>query len=171
MQRKSTTCAVTFIAIVSALAMVACSKKTEAPKEEAATPAAAPAAETVPAPASTDVHAFKIGELSAMALRDGGMEVPNDNKVFGVGRKPEEVAAVLGANGLPTDKLALTIEPLLVKANDRVLLFDTGAGTNFGPGAGKLLGIPLGSGRRSAKRHGHLHLAFPRRSHRRAAEA
>ncbi len=146
MQRKSTTCAVTFIAIVSALAMVACSKKTEAPKEEAATPAAAPAAEAVLAPESPDVHAFKIGELSAMALRDGGMEVPNDNKVFGVGRKPEEVAAVLGANGLPTDKLALTIEPLLVKANDRVLLFDTGAGTNFGPGAGKLQGSLLAAG-------------------------
>ena len=87
---------------------------------------------------SENVKAFTIGELSAMALRDGGMELPNDNKVFGVGRTPEEVAAVLSAAGLPTDKLALTIEPLLVKAKDRVLLFDTGAGTNFGPGAGKL---------------------------------
>ena len=84
-------------------------------------------------------HAFKIGELSAMALRDGGMEVPNDNKVFGVGRTPEEVAAVLSANGQPADKLALTIEPLLVKTADRVLLFDTGAGPLFGPGSGQLL--------------------------------
>lgn len=74
-----------------------------------------------------------------MALRDGAMELPNDNKVFGVGRTPEEVAAVLGAAGLPTDKLALTIEPLLVKTTDKVLLFDTGAGTAFGPGSGKLL--------------------------------
>jgi glyoxylase-like metal-dependent hydrolase (beta-lactamase superfamily II) len=73
-----------------------------------------------------------------MALRDGGIEPPNDNKVFGVGRTPEEVAAVLSAAGQPTDKLQLSIQPLLVKTTDRVLLFDTGAGSNFGPGAGQL---------------------------------
>jgi glyoxylase-like metal-dependent hydrolase (beta-lactamase superfamily II) len=140
MRRSSRVRAISFTAIVASLALAACSKNADAPKEEAATPAAAPVAEAVTAPESPDVHPFKIGELSAMSLRDGGMEVPNDNKVFAVGRTPGEVAAVLGANGLATDKLALTIEPLLVKANDRVLLFDTGAGTNFGPGAGKLLG-------------------------------
>jgi glyoxylase-like metal-dependent hydrolase (beta-lactamase superfamily II) len=68
------------------------------------------------------------------------MELPNDNKVFGVGRTSEEVAAVLSAAGQPTDKLALTIEPLLVKAKDRVLLFDAGAGSLFGPGSGQLPG-------------------------------
>ena len=67
------------------------------------------------------------------------MELPNDNKVFDLGGTPEEVAAVLSAAGLPTDKLALTIHPLLVKTGDRVLLFDTGAGPLFGPGSGHLL--------------------------------
>ncbi len=37
---------------------------------------------------------------------------------------------------MPTDKLNLSIQPLLVKAGDRVLLFDTGAGSAFGPSAG-----------------------------------
>ena len=92
-----------------------------------------------------------IGVLSAFALRDGGMEVPNDNKVFAVGHTPEEVAALLGANGQPTDKLALSIQPLLVKAADRVMLFDTGAGGNFGPGSGKLPDVARRSGCRSAK--------------------
>ena len=92
-------------AIVAASALAACSKKEEAPPPPAAAPAPAPAAEAPAAPKSWNVYAFKIGELSAMALRDGGIEVPNDNKVFGVGRTPEEVAAVLSANGLPTDKL------------------------------------------------------------------
>ena len=50
-----------------------------------------------------------------------------------------DVAAVLSANNLATDKLQLSIQPLLVKTTDRVLLFDTGAGGNFGPGAGRLL--------------------------------
>ena len=126
-----------FIAFVAAVALAACSKKEEAPAEPA--PAAAPpVAEAAPAPKSDNVFAFKIGELSATALRDGGMEVPNDNKTFAVGHKPEEVAALLAANGQPTDKLALTIEPLLVKSADKVLLFDTGAGGNFGPGSGHL---------------------------------
>ena len=126
-----------FIGIVTAIVLAACSKPAEAP-QEAAVPAPAPVAEAPPAPKPANVHTFTIGELSAMALRDGAMELPNDNKVFGLGRTSEEVATVLGAAGQPTDKLALTIEPLLVKAKDRVLLFDTGAGTLFGPGSGLL---------------------------------
>ena len=45
---------------------------------------------------------------------------------------------MLSAAGQPTDNLHLDIHPLLVKTADKVLLFDTGAGANFGPGAGKL---------------------------------
>ena len=138
MLRLSTARAASFIAIIVATTLAACSKTAEAPQEPAAAPAPAPVAESTPAPASENVKSFTIGELTALALRDGGFEMPNDNKVLGVGRTPEEVAAVLAANGLPTDKLSLTITPLLVNAKDRVLLFDTGAGTNFGPGSGKL---------------------------------
>jgi glyoxylase-like metal-dependent hydrolase (beta-lactamase superfamily II) len=126
-----------FTVLITAIVIAGCSKKEEAPPV-AATPAEAPVAPP-PAPAKIEgVESFKIGELSATALRDGGMELPNDNKVFGLGKKPEDVAAVLSSAGQPTDKLALSIQPLLVKTADKVLLFDTGAGTNFGPGAGKL---------------------------------
>jgi glyoxylase-like metal-dependent hydrolase (beta-lactamase superfamily II) len=135
MLRNSVTRA--FLAIVATAALAACSKNADAPKEEAATPAPAPVAA---APVSENVKSFMIGEFSAIALRDGGLEVPNDNKTFAVGRTPEEVAAVLSAAGQPTDKLALSIQPLLVKTKDRVLLFDTGAAGAFGPGAGKLPG-------------------------------
>jgi glyoxylase-like metal-dependent hydrolase (beta-lactamase superfamily II) len=125
-------------AILLAVTLVAaCSKQADAPPP-APPEAAAPVAEAAPAPVSQNVKAFTIGELSAFALRDGDIDMPNDNKVFGVGLKPEEVAAVLSANGLPTDSFHLTIQPLLVKTADKVLLFDTGAGGNFGPGAGKL---------------------------------
>lgn len=125
-----------FIALLT-LALSACSKQEDAPAPAAAEPAA-PVAEAAPAPKLENVRDFMVGELSAKALRDGGMEVPNDNKVFAVGHTPEEVAALLSANGQPTDKLALTIQPLLVRTIDRVMLFDTGAGGNFGPGSGKL---------------------------------
>jgi glyoxylase-like metal-dependent hydrolase (beta-lactamase superfamily II) len=103
----------------------------------AAALAAAPAAES-PAAKQQNFAAFKVGKLSAMALRDGGLEVPNDNKVLGVGRTPEEVAALLSAVGQPTDKLQLSVQPLLVKTADRVLLFDAGAGSLFGPSTGHL---------------------------------
>lgn len=119
------------LAVLSALALSACS-----PKE----PPAAPAEQTPP-PATTEPASpgsIRIGELSGIALRDGGIEFPNDNKIVGVGKKPEDVATVLTAAGLPSDKLGLAISPLLVKASERTLLFDTGAGTNFGPSAGGL---------------------------------
>jgi glyoxylase-like metal-dependent hydrolase (beta-lactamase superfamily II) len=125
-----------WIPVVLAATLAACSKTEDAPAVPA-TPAAEPAVATAVVN-SENVHAFAIGDLQALALRDGGIEVPNDNSVFGVGQTPEAVAAVLSANGLATDKLALSIQPLLVRAGDRVLLFDTGAGGAFGPGSGKL---------------------------------
>jgi glyoxylase-like metal-dependent hydrolase (beta-lactamase superfamily II) len=78
-----------------------------------------------------------VGDLSAMALSDGSIELPMTARSSVWATHPK-VAAVLSAAGLPTDKLQLTIHPLLVKATDRVLLFDTGAGSIFGPGAGQL---------------------------------
>lgn len=122
----------TSLAFALCLTLAACSPKSEAPKEPAQETAAL--AETAQAPAGS----FDIGELSAIALRDGGFDFPNDNKIFGVGKSPEDVAAVLTAAGLPADKLSVSIHPLLVESADRVLLFDTGAGTNFGPAGGQL---------------------------------
>ena len=115
------------LSAVTALSLAGCSPKTEAPP-----PPPAPAAQ------SQNVHPFTIGTLQADSLRDGTVEFPNDNKVLGVGHTPEEVAAVLSAAGLPTDKIQLGLDPLLVKTTDKVLLFDTGAGGNMGPTAGKL---------------------------------
>lgn len=115
----------------TALALNACSPRETAPPptQKAPTPTQAE-----PASAGT----IRIGELSGMALRDGSVEFPNDNKILGVGKTKEEVAGVLTAAGLPADKLTLTISPLLVRAADRTLLFDAGAGASFGPSAGGL---------------------------------
>lgn len=102
-----------------------------------------PAAEAPPPPPPAEpvnetVHQFRIGGMTGVALRDGSLGFPNDNQVLGVGRTREEVAEVLTAEGLPTDSLSLSLQPLLVKAGGRVMLFDTGAGSNMGDGAGKL---------------------------------
>jgi glyoxylase-like metal-dependent hydrolase (beta-lactamase superfamily II) len=97
---------------------------------EAAAPAVAPSAGVFP---------FRIGALDAYALLDGDNPVPNDNQVFGFGRTPEEVAAVLSAAGQPTDVMHLSIHPLLVKDGARTVLIDAGAGAQFGDKAGKLI--------------------------------
>jgi len=127
----------TFLVTLTACVLAACSKPAEPPKEEAAVPAPAPVAEAPP-PKPKDAYEFKVGELSAWAVRDGALEFPNDQKVFGLGKTPEEVNAVLAAANLPTDKLSLGLQPLVVKSGDKVLLFDTGAAGNFGPGNGLL---------------------------------
>ncbi len=112
-------------AAVLALGMAACSQS----PEQAARAAAA-------ARASNDVHPFTIGTLKAWALRDGAMTIPNDNAALGVGRTPQEVAALLTAAGLPGDTISVGIEPLLIRDGDRLVLIDTGAGRQMG--AGKL---------------------------------
>jgi glyoxylase-like metal-dependent hydrolase (beta-lactamase superfamily II) len=88
----------------------------------AVAPAAAPAA-------STDVFRFTIGALSAFALKDGDIQVPNDGKTFGLGHPPQAVADLLAAAGRTTETIDVSIQPLLVQDGDRVFLFDTGAGT------------------------------------------
>lgn len=125
-------------AFTAVSALVSCSRPAETPVPE--TPQATAATSPAPAPASEngDAKTFAVGAYSAIALRDGALEFANDGKIFGVGRKPEEVAALLAGAGLPTDKLDLSLQPLLVKTADKVLLFDTGGGANMGASAGKL---------------------------------
>jgi glyoxylase-like metal-dependent hydrolase (beta-lactamase superfamily II) len=82
------------------------------------------------APAETSGRAdrFQIGDLEAFALEDGHLVVPNDGQLLGFGRPPSETADVLAAAGLPRDTIRLDISCLLIKAGDRVILFDTGMG-------------------------------------------
>lgn len=124
--KQATTAALTLIV---SLALSACSRAPQTPSE---------ASQETASTSQLAAGSFSIGEFSATPLRDGAFEFPNDNKIIGVGKQPEEVAEVLDANGLPTDKLSLTITPLLVRSADRVMLFDAGAGSNFGDAAGLL---------------------------------
>jgi glyoxylase-like metal-dependent hydrolase (beta-lactamase superfamily II) len=120
-----------------ALALSACAPAPEeTPVAEAPAAAAAPA--IAPIPASADVKPFTIGELQAAALLDGGPQFPNDNKTLATNKTKAEVDAVLTAAGLPLDTISLSLQPMLVKSADKVMLFDTGAGSNMGALAGKL---------------------------------
>lgn len=80
------------------------------------------------AQAHPDVHRFRIGQLEAIVLRDGDIRLPNDGSIVAQGQPPAERDALLERAGLPTDALHLSIQSLLVRTGDRVILFDTGAG-------------------------------------------
>ena len=92
-----------------------------------------------PRPATAQFHPFAIGGLYAIALKDGSLQEPNDGHSFIADQSPSAVAAILKKGGAPTDYFRLSIQPLLVRTGNKVLLFDTGAGTNFGMIAGALL--------------------------------
>lgn len=125
-------------ALASAM-LVACNKPQ--PAADAGTPTPPPAMPVDPAsaaPATADVHAFRIGALQAYALKDGDIDAANDGKTFAIGEPIAAVSALLAAAGQPTDVLHLSLQPLLVRSDDRVLLFDTGAADASFARAGKL---------------------------------
>ncbi|QWP75406.1 MBL fold metallo-hydrolase [Lysobacter sp. K5869] len=129
-------------AVLAGAAVSACSRPQPAAEQPAAAAPAAAPAEAKPADAkpvqNADVFAFRIGQLEAFALKDGDIDAPNDGKTFGVGHPPADVAALLSAAGQPTDVLHLSIQPLLVRAGERTLLFDTGAADASFARAGRL---------------------------------
>lgn len=91
---------------------------------------AAPAAAPVAAP-SPDVHAFRIGALEATALKDGEIVLPN-----AANESPWADTAgartVLTGAGQPGDAIHLSVQPLLVRDGERLVLIDTGAGGRMG---------------------------------------
>jgi glyoxylase-like metal-dependent hydrolase (beta-lactamase superfamily II) len=127
-------------ALLAGASLGGCSNPPPAASTVTAGAEAPPAAEApaAPAAAEADVFRFRIGELDAVALRDGDIDVPNDGSVFGVGQPVADVAAVLADAGLETGALHLSIQPLLVHSGARVLLFDTGAGNADFARAGRL---------------------------------
>ena len=114
------------IMIMAALGASACSP----PADKAAGSQGGASADT--AQAAADALRFRIGALDAYALKDGSLSVPNDGQVLAMGEPKDEVDALLSANGLSTDRLALSIQPLLIKMGDRTVLIDTGAGGQMG---------------------------------------
>jgi glyoxylase-like metal-dependent hydrolase (beta-lactamase superfamily II) len=81
-----------------------------------------------PAVPAGRAQSFQVGNLEAFALADGHYTIANDGSVLGFGRPPSDTGDVLAAAGLSRETFRLDIQSLLVKAGDRVLLFDTGTG-------------------------------------------
>jgi glyoxylase-like metal-dependent hydrolase (beta-lactamase superfamily II) len=86
------------------------------------------AATTGPIAVEPAATKFNIGKLTAFALHDADIAVANDGSVFGVDGSTDDVAKVLKAAGAPPDVITLSVDALLVKVKDHVVLIDSGLG-------------------------------------------
>ncbi|QKD01624.1 MBL fold metallo-hydrolase [Mesorhizobium loti] len=75
-----------------------------------------------------DAKTFKLGKLDIVALHDAQFVKPNDGKTFGIDHSPAEVGELLKAAGAPTDNITLSVDALLVKSKNNLVLIDTGVG-------------------------------------------
>ncbi len=106
--------------ILSGMIVAGCSRPAETPEPASAAEAQA---------ARPGVHPFIVGALQAVALKDGDIVLDN-----AAGQSPwadtAGVSEVLAQTGDP--KIHLSIQPLLVRGDDRVVLIDAGAGGQMG---------------------------------------
>jgi glyoxylase-like metal-dependent hydrolase (beta-lactamase superfamily II) len=82
-------------------------------------------------------YRFRIGEIEAMAFDDGARATPLDKPLWADFPKAKAVAD-LEAAAMPTDKIDLPFNVLLVRLGAELVLIDAGAGAAFGPSAGRL---------------------------------
>ena len=86
-------------------------------------------------------YRFKIGSIEATVVSDGPLDLgaPQPDIFKGVGK--EEFTKTLTDNFLPTDKVKLEQNTLLLNTGDKLVLIDTGAGSQklMGPDTGKFL--------------------------------
>jgi glyoxylase-like metal-dependent hydrolase (beta-lactamase superfamily II) len=85
-------------------------------------------------------YRFKLGSAECTIVSDGQLPLGDPNASFKNIDKTE-ITRELTANFLPTDNAVLEQNVLVVNFNERVVLFDTGMGTDtlFGAGTGKLM--------------------------------
>jgi glyoxylase-like metal-dependent hydrolase (beta-lactamase superfamily II) len=82
-------------------------------------------------PVAPAARTFQLGKLQITALHDAQLAVPNDGKSFGLGATVDQVAEVLRAAGAATGEVTLSVNVLMVKSGDRLILLDAGTGPEW----------------------------------------
>ncbi|MFC5372773.1 MBL fold metallo-hydrolase [Brevundimonas faecalis] len=115
------------LTLAALIGAAGCQRPAE-PSGETASPS-----DAAPAAASADVYPFTVGALRLAALRDGELVVPiAESPWVEAGSPAAEVSGLLTAAGAPADAVHLSVQPLLVRDGDRVVLLDAGAGGQMG---------------------------------------
>jgi glyoxylase-like metal-dependent hydrolase (beta-lactamase superfamily II) len=91
-------------------------------------------------PQSPYFHRFKLGDAECTVVSDGQLPLGDPNASF-LNISKDEIAKELHDNFLPPSNAVLEQNVLVVNFGDRVVLFDTGMGTDalFGESTGKLM--------------------------------
>jgi glyoxylase-like metal-dependent hydrolase (beta-lactamase superfamily II) len=94
--------------------------------------ASAPMAKT----STPGFYRFMLGEFEVTALSDGTVDLPMDTLLKGLSK--EKIDEILAKNHLKSP-LETSVNSFLINTGSKLVLVDTGAGTNFGPTLDKLL--------------------------------
>ena len=81
-----------------------------------------------PMATAADARSFSLGSLKVIALHDAQYVANNDGKTFGVDASLAAVGEILKANNLPSDRVTFSVNALLVRTANRVVLIDAGLG-------------------------------------------
>ncbi len=100
-------------------------------------PVAEAAAPSLKGPQAGGYYRFAIGEIVAIVVSDGDLNFKPIQPTLAPEASKEELDGMLRSAFLPTDRLTLDVNTLLLKIGGELVLVDTGAGGLFGPTLGK----------------------------------
>ena len=101
-------------------------------------PEAVAAAPTLKGRQAGGYYRFVIGEIEAVVISDGGLSFKPIQPTWAPEASKEDLEGMLRSAFLPTDRLNLEVNTLLLKIGGELVLVDTGAGNLFGPTLGKM---------------------------------
>ncbi|GBD50453.1 MBL fold metallo-hydrolase [Methylopila sp. Yamaguchi] len=95
-------------------------------------------AQAAPTPLSGNAghYRFRVGEISATVLSDGVIGGPP--RVYASDAPEAELQEVLRRAFLPTDRMTLNLNTLLIETGGRRILIEAGAGATMGPNGGRI---------------------------------
>jgi glyoxylase-like metal-dependent hydrolase (beta-lactamase superfamily II) len=97
---------------------------------------AGPALPSLKGPQAGGHYRFAVGGIEAISIGDGGFDMKPIQPTWAPEARKEELEATLRSAFLPTDRLELGANVLLLKSGGELILADTGAGALFGPSLG-----------------------------------
>jgi glyoxylase-like metal-dependent hydrolase (beta-lactamase superfamily II) len=96
------------------------------------------AAPELKGPQAGGYYRFTIGDVEAVVISDGALSFQPIQPTWAPEASKEELEGTLRSAFLPTDRLNLEVNTLLLKIGGELILVDSGAGKLFGPSLGKV---------------------------------
>lgn len=101
-------------------------------------PEAAPAPPALKGAQAGGYYRFMVGDVEAVVISDGGLSFQPIQPTWAPEASKEDLEATLRSAFLPTDRIHLEVNTLLIRIGGELILVDSGAGGLFGPSLGKV---------------------------------